>query len=84
MEFLNTILADTDLLEVLLVEVGLTSIEPGTNQTGNVSAHYQFCTVQVNSSSAHYNDDNFYYNRSNLQKDLISPAQKSGLAETEE
>ena len=47
MEFLYNILGDSNLLEVLLVEVGLTSIEAGTNETGNVSAQDHIGTVQL-------------------------------------
>ena len=52
MEFLYNILGDTDLLEVLLIEVGLTSIEAGTNEAGNVSAHNHIGTVQMQALQA--------------------------------
>jgi len=52
MEFLYNILGDSNLLEVLLVEVGLTSIEAGTNETGNVSAHDHIGTVQMQALQA--------------------------------
>jgi len=51
-EFLYNILGDTDLLEVLLIEVGLTSIEAGTNEAGNVSAHNHIGTVQMQALQA--------------------------------
>jgi hypothetical protein len=51
-EFLYHILGDTYLLEVLVVEVGLTSLEAGTNQTGNVSAHYHIGTVLMQALQA--------------------------------
>ena len=52
MEFLYNILGDTNLLEVLLVEVGLTPIEAGTNETRNVSAHNHIGTVQMQALQA--------------------------------
>jgi hypothetical protein len=51
-EFFNHILGDTYLLEVLVVEVGLTPIEARTNQTGNVSAHYHIGTVLMQTLQA--------------------------------
>ena len=51
-EFIYHILRDTYLFEVLVIEVGLTSLEAWTNQTGNVSAHYNISTVLMQALQA--------------------------------
>lgn len=52
MKFVYHILGDTYLLEVLVVEVGLTSLEAGTNQTRNVSTHNHIGTVLMQALQA--------------------------------